>query len=152
MRASTNNRAETVLDMFLEAILKHGVPFRLRGDRGGENRDVSILMILLRGANRASFMWGSSVFNTRIERVWLEVGGRFGRQWKAFFLRLERKHLLSRSNIHHRWLLQYLFLEDINEDCNKFCEEWNAHPVSGVGGGRSPNVCILTADDDVNMY
>lgn len=64
MRASTNNRAETVLDMFLEAILKHGVPFRLRGDRGGENRDVSILMILLRGANRASFMWGSSVFNT----------------------------------------------------------------------------------------
>ena len=49
----------------------------MRGDRGGENRDVSILMILSRGINHASFMWGSSVFNTRIEQLWVEVGKRF---------------------------------------------------------------------------
>ena len=54
----------------------------MRGDRGGENRDVSILMILLRGSNRASFMWGPSVFNTRIEHLWVEVGRRFVRQWR----------------------------------------------------------------------
>jgi hypothetical protein len=59
---NTNNRAETVLDMFIDAILEHGIPSRVHGDRGGENRDVSILMILLRGLNRASFMWGPSVF------------------------------------------------------------------------------------------
>lgn len=86
MRASTSNSADTVLTMFVEAIQKHGIPSRLRGDRGGENRDVSILMILLRGLNRASFMWGSSVFNTRIERLWVEVGKRFARAWRAFFL------------------------------------------------------------------
>jgi len=67
--------------MFIKATEQHGVPSRLRGDRGGENRDVSILMILLRGINRASFMWGSSVFNTRIERLWVEVGKRFVRSW-----------------------------------------------------------------------
>ncbi len=50
--------------MFIDAILEHGVPSRVCGDRGGENRDVSILMILLRGLNCASFMWGPSVFNT----------------------------------------------------------------------------------------
>ena len=71
--------------MFIDAILAHGVPSRVRGDQGGENRDVSILMILLHGLNRASFMWGPSVFNTRIERLWLEVGKRFARQWRAFF-------------------------------------------------------------------
>ena len=43
-------------------------------------------------------------------------------------------------NPHHRWLLHYLFLDMINKDCQSFCEEWNAHPISGVGGGRSPNV------------
>jgi hypothetical protein len=60
--------------MFVDAILAHSIPSRVRGDRGGENRDVSIFMILLRGFDRASFMWGSSVFNTRIERLWVEVG------------------------------------------------------------------------------
>lgn len=141
LRASSNNRAETVLDMFIDAILAHGVPSRVRGDRGGENRDVSILMILLRGLNRVSFMWGPSVFNTRIERLWVEVGRRFARAWRAFFIRLEGCHLLERNNPQHRWLLHYLFLDLINEDCEKFRDEWNAHPISGVaGGGRSPNV------------
>jgi hypothetical protein len=114
--------------MFIDAIIEHGVPSRVRGDRGGENRDVSILMILLRGLNRASFMWGPSVFNTRIERLWVEVG---------------RCHLLERNNASHRWLLHYLFLESINDDCKRFCEEWNAHPISGVAGGYSPNVSFL---------
>ena len=129
--------------MFIDAILEHGVPSRVRGDRGGENRDVSILMILLRGINRASFMWGPSVFNTRIERLWLEVGKRFVRQWHAFFFRLEKCHLLKRQDQHHRWLLHYLFLGLINEDCEKFCDEWNSHPISGEGGGFSPNVRCL---------
>lgn len=140
LRASTNNLAETVLDMFVDAITKHGVPWRVRGDRGGENRDVSILMILLRGLHRASFIWGSSVFNTRIERLWVEVGRRFARQWRAFFMRLEQCHLLKRNNAHHRWLLHHLFLDLINADCQAFCEDWNNHPISGPGEGYSPNV------------
>jgi hypothetical protein len=128
--------------MFIDAVIKHGVPSRVRGDRGGENRDVSILMILLRGLNRASFMWGPSVFNTGIERLWVEVGRRFVRQWRAFFLRLERCHLLERNNFSHRWLLHFLFLDSINEDCQNFCDKWNSHPLSSAGG-QSPNVWHL---------
>jgi hypothetical protein len=126
--------------MFVDAVLKHGLPWRVRGDRGGENRDVSILMILLRGLNRASFMWGPSVFNTRIERLWVEVGRRFVRQWRAFFTRLEQCHLLEKNNPYHRWLLHHLFLDSINEDCQAFCNDWNNHPISGRGEGYSPNV------------
>jgi len=63
--------------MFIDVILKHGVPSRVCGDRGGENRDVSILMILLHGLGHASFMWGSLVFNTQIECPWVEVGRQF---------------------------------------------------------------------------
>ena len=143
LHASSNNRAETVLDMFINAILDHGVPSRVRGDWGGENRDVSILMILLRGLNHVSFMWGPSVFNTRIEHLWVEVGRQFVCQWHAFFIWLERCHLLERDNPQHRWLLHYLFLDLINEDCERFHNEWNAHPISGVAGGRSPNVSNL---------
>lgn len=132
-----------MLEMFLDAILAYGIPSRVRGDRGGENRDVSVLMILLRGINRASFMWGSSMHNTRIERLWVEVGRYFGRPWRAFFFRLERLHHLDRKNPYHLWLLHHLFLDEINADCKSFQEQWNSHPISGEGHDESPNVCIL---------
>jgi hypothetical protein len=62
LRASTNNKATTVLDVFLEAVREYGLPSRVRGDRGAENKKVSVYMILTRGLGRASFMWGSYVF------------------------------------------------------------------------------------------
>ena len=83
--ASTNNRASTILEMFLDAIVDFGIPSHVHGDCGGENKDVAVLMILLRGLNRASFMWGSLTHNTRIERLWVEVGTQFARMWHAFF-------------------------------------------------------------------
>jgi hypothetical protein len=129
--------------MFLDAILAYGLPSRVRGDRGGENRDVAILMILLRGLHRASYMWGSSTRNSRIERLWVEVGTQFARRWRAFFLRLEQYHLLDRSNPHHLWLLHILFLDSINRDCEEFQRDWNSHPLSGNGGNQSPNVRII---------
>jgi hypothetical protein len=143
LQASTNNRASTVLDMFLDAVLAYGFPSRVRGDRGGENRDVAIFMILLRGLNRASFMWGSSTFNTRIERLWVEVGKEFARPWRAFFLRLERLHHLDRKNSHHLWLLHSLFMDSINSDCTDFQNNWNSHPISGQE--QSPDVCTLVS-------
>lgn len=131
-----------MLETFLDAIYDYGIPSRVRGDRGGENRDVSILMILLRGLYRASFMWGSSTHNSRIERLWVEVGTQFARRWRAFFLRLEQHHYLDCSNPRHLWLIHVLFLDEINRDCESFRQDWNAHPLSGQGKGanQSPNV------------
>lgn len=140
LQASTNNRPSTVLSMFLTAVKKYGMPSRLRGDRGWENKLVSILMIIKRGRNRGSFLWGSSTRNTRIERLWLEVGTQFARAWRAFFSRLEDLHSLDRTNPHHMWLLHLLFLDSINYDCNQFQQQWNAHPISRVGHNHSPQV------------
>lgn len=164
LRASTNNRTSTVLNVFLDAVNEYGTPSRVRGDRGGENIDIAVWMILRRGANRASFMWGrcvlllcssyyphqssiyacSSTRNTRIERLWVEVGHYFCREWRAFFTRLERLHGLDRTNPHHLWLLHTLFLSLINVDCRAFQEAWNAHPISGPEThDMSPNVLSL---------
>ncbi|OBZ70899.1 hypothetical protein A0H81_09541, partial [Grifola frondosa] len=140
LRASVNNSASTVLDVFIEAVEHYGVPSRVRGDRGGENVAVSVWMILRRGPNRASFMWGSSTHNTRIERLWVEVGRQFCREWRVFFTRLERLHQLDRTNPHHLWLLHSLFLDSINADCQSFQVDWNAHPISGSDThDQSPN-------------
>lgn len=59
LHTSTNNRASTVCENFVQAAKVWGLPSRVRGDRGGENKDVAVLMILLRGANRGSFIWGT---------------------------------------------------------------------------------------------
>ncbi|KAF8054959.1 hypothetical protein FPV67DRAFT_1391983, partial [Lyophyllum atratum] len=36
------------------------------------------------GRNRASFMWGSSTYNTRIERLWVEVGRHINQDCEIF--------------------------------------------------------------------
>ena len=59
MHASDNNRATTVLNVFLEAVDIYGYPSRMRGDCGGENIELATFLIMRNGPNRASFIWGS---------------------------------------------------------------------------------------------
>ncbi|KAG8943831.1 hypothetical protein FRC04_002454 [Tulasnella sp. 424] len=131
LRASTSNSATTVLRLFKHAVRQYGRPLRVRGDRGGENVKVAVNMIRHRGVNRASFMWGSSTHNTRIERIWVEVGKQFARRWRAFFTRLENQYHLDVKNQAHVWLLQVLFLDAISADCKAFVRNWNLHGIRG---------------------
>ena len=57
LKCSTNNKAATVLESFLEAVGKFGLPSRIRGDQGVENVDVAKFMLNhpLRGPDRGSF-------------------------------------------------------------------------------------------------
>ncbi|KAF7335893.1 hypothetical protein MSAN_02326300 [Mycena sanguinolenta] len=66
IRASNNNRSDTVLDVFLHAVSEHGLPSRVRGDHGTENVLVAAYMEEHRGVSRGSYIWGRSVHNTRI--------------------------------------------------------------------------------------
>ena len=73
LSASTNNRASTVVDLFLKAAQTYGWPLRVRSDQGGENIDVARTMIMARGPIRASHIAGASVHNQRIERLLRDV-------------------------------------------------------------------------------
>ena len=95
----------------------------------------------------------SSTRNTRIERLWVEVGTQFARCWCAFFSRLERLHSLDVGNESHLWLLHSLFLDNINKDCKNFQDDWNAHPISGPSmNDKSPQVSksTLSAGENTN--
>ena len=68
LKCATNNKASTVVDYFIEATSKYGLPSRVRSDRGAENVEVARYMNAVRGTNRSSHLVGSSVHNQRIDR------------------------------------------------------------------------------------
>lgn len=134
IRASNNNRAETVETLFREIIHVHGAPSRVRGDHGVENVLVARLMETLRGTGRGSYIWGKSVHNVRIERLWVDVVKGFVNTWRNFFTDLEGNHGLDVNEPLHICLLQHLFLPCINADSSMWAEGWNHHTFS-----RLPN-------------
>ena len=73
LSASSNNRADSVLQLFLMAVQQYNLPSRIRTDLGMENIEVARVMLERRGLNRGSIITGTSVHNQRIERLWREV-------------------------------------------------------------------------------
>ena len=73
LNASSNNKADTVLQLFLNAVQQYNLPSRVRTDMGRENIDVARVMMKRRGLNRESITTGTSVHHQCIERLWHEV-------------------------------------------------------------------------------
>ncbi|KZT57341.1 hypothetical protein CALCODRAFT_434409 [Calocera cornea HHB12733] len=100
-------------------------------------------MLQHRGPHRGSYIWGRSVHNTRIERLWVDVTNSFGRKWSNFFYSLETNHGLNPLNDDHIWLLQWLFLSDMNNDALTFQNQWNYHTLALDGRNQRPVVLFL---------
>ncbi|KAK0474593.1 hypothetical protein IW261DRAFT_1341498 [Armillaria novae-zelandiae] len=91
-----------------------------------------------RGIIRNSYIWGRSVHNTRVERMWRDTTIAFSNKWKGFFYDLECSHSLNPLLNRHIWLLHFLFLGKIDGDCQKWANHWNNHKLSLHGHSASP--------------
>ncbi|KAJ7724791.1 hypothetical protein B0H16DRAFT_1333285 [Mycena metata] len=95
-----------------------------------------------RGPGRGSYIWGRSVYNTRIERLWYDVTHGFGQKWKNFFHNLELNHGLNPRRTGDIWLLHHLFLQAINEDALEWAQAWNSHKLQ-IKGERKRRPCDM---------
>ena len=125
-RATDNNRADTVLGIFMEATGPSSrvnlLPSRLRGDRGGENRRK-------RGLGRGSYLTGASWQNQRIESYWRFLNSQCLGYYRKLIKDMVKARQFSSADEGDRWVFQYLFLPLINHDLEVYIEAWDHHPI-----------------------
>ena len=131
LRCSSNNLAQTVLDLFLDAVKKDGNcwPSRIRVDKGVENVLVCDAMIEARGEGRGSFIAGPSTHNQRIERLWRDVYRCVCHQFYYIFYAMESTGLLNVDDPPRLFALHLIFLPRINKTLEEFLEGFNHHEV-----------------------
>lgn len=136
LKASTNNKASTVLELFLAATQAFHYPRRIRTDFGTENVDVAREMLNRYGPASNPVLTGQSVHNQRIERLWRDVHNYVTTFYKNIFYYLESMEMLDPNNEIDLYALHYLFMPRLNKALYLFVMQWNNHPLSSEHGHR----------------
>jgi hypothetical protein len=135
LRCSNNNLAETVLELFLDAVNRDDElwPSRIRVDKGVENVLVCDAMVQARGEGRGSFIAGPSTHNQRIERLWRDVFRCVCHIYYYTFYAMESTGILNPDDPIHLFTLHLIFVPRINKSLDEFLQAFNNHRVSTEG-------------------
>ena len=129
LHVSTNNRADTALNIFRGAVHEYGVPSRVRVDGGSEFRHINLMIDLLNGDDRASHIVGQSVHNVRIECLWRDVYTKCLDFYYKLFCHMEQHNILDLQNPIHMFSLEYVFAARIQRTLSSWTQ---AHDMHGI--------------------
>lgn len=127
LNIADNNRASTVLSMFLQGVSEFGLPSRMRSDMGGENTLVAQYMINHPERGPGCMITGRSVHNQRIERLWRDVFADCTSYFYALFHAFEESGILDHDNEVDLLALHIVYVDEIQDQLDKFKNGWNHH-------------------------
>ena len=120
------------------------VPQVVRGDRGSENVIVCGVQRFLRRefdgtlSGQASFWYGSSTSNQRIEAWWSQFRRAKGTWWINFFKDLIDSDIYDNSINYHVEMLRFCFMSIIQHELDEMKKIWNTHYIREVRNSESP--------------
>ncbi|KAJ7392740.1 hypothetical protein OS493_010395 [Desmophyllum pertusum] len=135
-----NNKAETVLSLFQNAVQGWGLPSRVRSDYGMENYHVAAYMMQHRGPGRGSIITGSSVHNSRVERTHRDVYSGVLVFYARIFGQLEDEGNLDVLDDLHIFSLHHVYIPRIQNSL----EELKPVTTSNVGEGYAAKLPFWT--------
>ena len=125
-QCSSNNRAETVHDLFLQALPKYGRPHRIRTDLGGENVDIWRDMVAARGKESKPVLVGKSVHNQRIERHNRALNEQVLSTFRGELYQRENEGVIDINNDTYIFCLHCVYIPRINKS---LCESKIAYDM-----------------------
>uniref|UniRef100_A0A1A8MDN9 Integrase core domain-containing protein n=2 Tax=Nothobranchius pienaari TaxID=704102 RepID=A0A1A8MDN9_9TELE len=141
----SNKDPNVIAQNYINCVAEFGVfPSRLRTDCGTENGLMAALQCCLRSeqtdefAGARSHMYGTSMSNQRIESWWSYFRKQRIQFWLELFGDLRERHLFNGSSDHTR-LLQYCFLDVLQEELNEHKQYWNTHVIRPVRQSKCPS-------------
>ena len=156
LKVSTDKLSDTVREIFLEAMnqphpgdpTKRMWASRVRGDKGSENTGWAQEQTYRMGTGRGSVILGRSVQNCRAEYMWARVRRHVTDYFREIFFEVQRRGLLDTNSPTDLHCLQAIFVSQVQEACDDFCQMWNDHHIRGrrteAGhGGAVPSELLL---------
>ena len=143
--SASNNNPSNIAFYFLQTITELSmIPQVVRGDRGSENVVVCGVQRFLRRdlddtlSGQASFRYGSSTSNQRIEAWWSQFRRAKGTWWINFFKDLIDFGIYDNSINYHVEMLRFCFMSIIQHELDEMKKIWNTHYIREVRNSESP--------------
>lgn len=159
LKCLDNNRADSLLHVFLEGVDSFGIPQRVRSDKGLENVAIADFMIKKRGIGRGSMTTAKSVHNQRIERLWRNIYPGVLCFYYHLFYHMKDEGILDPLNDNQIAALQFTFIPYINNKLSVWREAWahdnirtvKSSPINLGMSGKLQN-SVRLYDNDLEMH
>ena len=145
--AASNNDPFHVCTNFADTVISlGGIPYVIRADRGTENGNIEMMQTYLRSINRdtrsslhATFLYGKSTANQRIEAWWSKFQPQGMLYWMNHFKELSYAGIFDTSDEVDIQCARFCYMNLLRSNLQVISQLWNTHHLRKSRNRDSPH-------------